>query len=140
MSIIQESAEPTVVGTPVVSLATGWGRWIFLALVVVFMVAVGYRTIYSVAWNDVERTDYTVYSAAGQAVLDGTNIYDAHNIRGWFYVYPPPFAILMIPFAKLSLAWGSGLWYVLSLLALAHATIMAVRIHYLLHIDTKPHQ
>ncbi len=128
MSIIQESAEPTVVGTPVVSLATGWGRWIFLALVVVFMVAVGYRTIYSVAWNDVERTDYTVYSAAGQAVLDGTNIYDAHNIRGWFYVYPPPFAILMIPFAKLSLAWGSGLWYVLSLLALAHATIMAVRL------------
>ncbi|MCX7109905.1 MAG: glycosyltransferase family 87 protein [Proteobacteria bacterium] len=108
--------------------AIDWGRWFFLGLMVIFLVAVGYRTIYSVAWNDIERTDFTVYRAAGQAVMEGTNIYEAHNIRGWLYVYPPPFAILMIPFVKLPLAWGSGLWYVLSLLCLAHATIMSINL------------
>ncbi len=105
-----------------------WGRWGFLALMLVFLLGLGYRTIYSVAWNDIERTDFTVYRAAGQAVLDHTNIYEAHNIRGWLYVYPPPFAILMIPFAKLSLAWGSGLWYLISVLCLAQATMMSVKL------------
>ena len=105
---------------------TDWGRWLFLTLMLLFLFYLGYRTVYNVAWNEVERTDYTVYRVAGQAVLDGTDIYKAYNVRGWFYVYPPPFAILMIPFAKLSLAWGSGLWYLLSLAGLASATVMAI--------------
>jgi hypothetical protein len=105
-----------------------WGRCFFLALTAIFILAVGYRAIYSVAWNDIQRTDFTVYSAAGQAVLDGTDIYAAQNVRGWLYVYPPPFAILMTPFAKLSLAWGSGLWYLISLLGLASAAVMAVKL------------
>jgi hypothetical protein len=110
------------------STAIDWGRWVFIAVMVVLLIGLGYRTIYSVAWNDIERTDYTVYRAAGQAVIDQTNIYEAHNVRGWLYVYPPPFAILMIPFAKLSLVWGSGLWYLLSIFCLAQATVMSVRL------------
>ena len=105
-----------------------WVRWLFLAVMAIFLLVVGYRTIYNVAWNDVERGDFTVYRAAGQAVIDSTNIYQAQNIHGWLYVYPPPFAILLIPFAKLPLAWGSGLWYLLSLAALASATMMAVKL------------
>ncbi len=105
-----------------------WVRWLFLAVMAIFLLVVGYRTIYNVAWNDVERGDFTVYRAAGQAVIDSTNIYQAQNIHGWLYVYPPPFAILLIPFAKLPLAWGSGLWYLLSLAALASATTMAVKL------------
>jgi len=98
-----------------------------LVLVAVFFVALGYSTVYRTAWNEIERTDFTVYSAAGRAVLDGTDIYQAHNARGWFYVYPPTFAVFMPLFAKLPLAWGSGLWYLLSLLAVASALSMSLK-------------
>ena len=104
-----------------------WGRCIFVAVVVIFIVALGYSTVNRAAWLSIERTDYTVYRAAGQAVLDGTSLYEAHNSRGWHYIYPPPFAILMVPFAKLSKAWGSFLWYVISITGLASALIMSVR-------------
>ena len=106
----------------------GWKRCVLIGLVAVFFIALGYDTIYRVAWNDIKRTDYIVYSTAGQAVLDGTNIYEAHDSNGWFYVYPPPFAIVSIPFAKLSLAWGSALWYTVSLSGLALALVMSVRL------------
>jgi len=105
----------------------GWQRRVLLVLVAVFFIALGYSTVYRTAWNDIERTDFTVYSAAGQAVLDGADIYQAHNARGWFYVYPPTFAVFMPLFAKLPLAWGSGLWYVLSLLAVVAATAMSLK-------------
>lgn len=105
-----------------------WGRCVFLVLLVVFLLALGYSTIYRTAWNDVERTDYTVYSVAGQAVLDGTNIYEAHNKRGWFYVYPPFFAIFLPLFAKLSLAVGSGLWYLISIAGVVSALHMSVKL------------
>lgn len=115
----------------------GWWRGLFLSLVVLFVVALGYSTLYRAAWNysddpknpgRLERTDYTVYSAVGQAVLDGTDIYQAHNQRGWFYVYPPPFAILMVPFAKLSIAWGVAVWFLLTMGALASALDMSCRL------------
>jgi len=105
-----------------------WVRWVFLATLVVFLVCVGYSTIYRTAWNEIERTDYTVYSIAGQAVLDGTNIYEAHNQRGWYYVYPPFFAIFLPIFAKLSLAVGSGLWYFLSLSGVISALYLSVKL------------
>jgi len=60
------------------------------------------------------RCDLTVYTAAGQAVLDGTNIYQAHNIRGWYYIYPPLFAILMVPFALMPIFCASLTWYLVS--------------------------
>ena len=97
--------------------------WLFLALVLVLL---GWSTVYRVAWDDVTHTDYTVYRAAGQAVLDGGNIYTVQNEHGWNYVYPPPFALLMVPLAKLSLAVGSGLWFLLETAALALSSIMSV--------------
>ena len=48
------------------------------------------------------RTDFTVYTAAGRAVIDGSDLYKARNDRGWNYIYPPLFAIVMVPLAKLS--------------------------------------
>lgn len=132
MNFPQDNALPGTAAKAIVTLkpknSIDRGRWLFLILMVLFLFAVGYRTVYSVAWNDIERTDFTVYRAAGLAILDNTNIYNAHNIRGWFYVYPPPFAILTVPFAKLSLALGSGLWYLLSVLSLASALFMAVKL------------
>ena len=105
-----------------------WQRRLLLVLLAVFFLALGYSTVYRTAWNDIERTDFTVYSAVGKAVLDGTDIYQAHNARGWFYVYPPTFAVFMPLFAWLPLAWGSGLWYVLSLLGVAYAMLMSLRL------------
>ena len=108
-------------------LKIDWGRSIFVIVVIIFLVALGYSTINRAAWLPTERTDYTVYRAAGQAVLDNTNLYEAHNSRGWHYVYPPPFAILMVPFAKMPIAWGSFFWYLISITGLASALVMSVR-------------
>jgi hypothetical protein len=73
------------------------------------------------------RTDFTVYTSAAQAVLDGTDIYQARNIRGWAYVYPPPFAILMVPFAEMSVFYGSLVWYLVSLSLVVASVAMCVR-------------
>ena len=62
------------------------------------------------------RTDFTVYTAAAGAILDGENPYDAASIRNWPYLYPPAVAIVMIPFACLPPATASALWFLLSLL------------------------
>jgi len=37
-----------------------WGRCIFVAVVVIFIVALGYSTVNRAAWLPTERTDYTV--------------------------------------------------------------------------------
>lgn len=106
----------------------GWGRLAFLGLVVFFLIALGYSTVYRGAWSDMQRTDFTVYRNAGQAVIDGGNLYEVHNARGWNYVYPPPFAVLMVPFAKISVAWGCAIWYLISMAGLVSAMMMAVRL------------
>ena len=47
------------------------------------------------------RTDFTVYTKAGQAALAGENPYAVTNARGWSYLYLPPFALLVSPLARL---------------------------------------
>ena len=99
--------------------------FIFLILLIV---VVGYWTVYRAAWNSIERTDYTVYLAAGQAVLSGTNIYEVQNSSGWNYVYPPPFALLLTFFAVLPKALGALIWYVLSMCCIACGSYMSVQL------------
>ena len=106
--------------------ANARSRIVWLALLATFLVALGYMTVYRAAWDDIVRSDYTVYQAAGKAVLDGTNIYQAHNSRGWDYMYPPLFAIAMVPLAKLSAAWGAAIWYLLTIASLGSAIYMCV--------------
>jgi hypothetical protein len=60
-------------------------------------------------------------------VLEGTDLYEVRNQRGWAYVYPPPFAILMAPLAKLSVFSGALLWYSLSVALLAWTVVMCAR-------------
>lgn len=113
-----------------------WVRWILAVTTAALMIGVGCSTVFRAGphrfgdreWGSkVHRTDFTVYQLAGRAVLDGTDLYEVRNRRGWAYVYPPPFAILMAPLAKLSVFWGALLWYVLSVALLAWATVMCVR-------------
>ena len=91
------------------------------------IVGLGVNTVYRAAIWPIQRTDFTVYQLAGQAVVDGTDIYQVRNERGWAYVYPPPFAILMAPFARLSVFWGALVWYVISVALIIWALVMCVR-------------
>jgi hypothetical protein len=88
---------------------------------------VGVSTVNRAAISPVQRTDFTVYQLAGKAVIDGTDIYQVRNVRGWAYVYPPPFAILMAPFALLSVFWGALVWYLISVALIVWALVMCVR-------------
>jgi hypothetical protein len=57
------------------------------------------------------RTDFTVYRDAAVAVLHGQDPYAIRNVRGWAYVYPPPYSIVMVPFALLPLPVSVLAWY-----------------------------
>src|SRR6185369_7632224 len=51
---------------------------------------------------DLHKTDFTVYTEAGAAFFDGREPYEVANIRGWRYLYPPLFALLMAPLYRCS--------------------------------------
>lgn len=66
------------------------------------------------------KTDFTVYTEAGAAFFDGREPYLVANPRGWTYLYPPLFAMMLAPlhalpsqdqvtvwfFSCLLIAWG----------------------------------
>ena len=91
------------------------------------MYRAGPYSFHGKTWGSkVHRCDFTVFVAAGQAVLDGADIYEAHNRRGWYYIYPPAFAIVMTPFAMMPLYWASLLWYVISVTLIVWTVTMCV--------------
>ena len=106
---------------------------IAIALVIGLGISTVYRsgphTIFNHSWGSItHRTDFTVYQEAGRAVLDKTNIYEAHNQRGWYYMYLPVVAVAMLPFALLNVFWASLLWYLLSVAAVVHGIWLSVRL------------
>jgi hypothetical protein len=60
------------------------------------------------------RTDFTVFTEAGAAFFDGRDPYAVKNPRGWFYLYPPLFALMVAPLAALDSTAQVGAWYVVS--------------------------
>ena len=90
---------------------------ILVAFALLF-IGVGWSTVYRAGLGERERTDFTVYHAAGRAVIDGTPLYEAKNVRGWLYMYLPVFAVLMVPLAVLPKTVAAGVFYLLSLAAL----------------------
>lgn len=109
-------------------IAFGRSRRLALFVAIALLVALGANTVFRAAYGVHDHSDYTVYTAAGRAVLEGSNIYEAHNARGWNYVYLPLFAIVMAPFARLPVALGSAAWYVTCVIAIASALVMSMRI------------
>ncbi|MDR0479199.1 MAG: DUF2029 domain-containing protein [Burkholderiaceae bacterium] len=97
----------------------------FYLLIALVILILGAFAIYRAAWDSQQRTDYTVYVAAGQALLDHRDIYLAQSIRGWRYVYPPPFAILLVPLARIPLTLGASIWYLLSVASIGASAIMS---------------
>jgi hypothetical protein len=113
-------------GDGVINLDT-WRKRVIASLALALIVGLGVSTVFRAAISQVQRTDFTVYQLAGRAVLNGTDIYEVRNVRGWAYVYPPPFAILMAVFAPLSVFWGALLWYLISVALAAWAVAMCVK-------------
>jgi hypothetical protein len=62
------------------------------------------------------KTDFTVYTEAGAAFFDGRAPYEVANPRGWTYVYPPLFALILAPLHVLPAQDQVMLWFVISLL------------------------
>ena len=114
----------------------------FYFIVILCVIAFGISTVDRAAWSLIQRTDFTVYTAAGRAILDHTDLYQAQNIRGWRYVYPPAFAILMVPLTHISIALGALIWYMLATISIGASIWMSAELlqdsplkkkHYLLY-------
>jgi Glycosyltransferase family 87 len=64
----------------------------------------------------IHKTDFTVYTEAGAAFFDGRDPYKVTNPRGWGYLYPPLFAILVSPLHHLAPENQVSVWFVVSVL------------------------
>ena len=93
-------------------------RWLYLglltALAVWCAVDVMTRGAINVRRIHEHRTDFTVYTEAGAAFFDGRDPYQVTNPRGWRYLYPPLFAILVSPLHALPSTGQVCVWFVLS--------------------------
>src|SRR5262245_38702423 len=73
------------------------------------------------------RTDFTVYTAASEALYRGDDPYEARSPRGWRYVYPPLLAIVMRPLTRLPVPDAAFVWYLASVGMLAVAGVAMAR-------------
>ena len=64
--------------------------------------------------TDQHRTDFTVFTEAGAAFFDGRNAYGVASPRGWHYLYPPLFALLVAPLAVFDTESQVVCWYAVS--------------------------
>src|SRR5262249_12073224 len=62
--------------------------------------------------TDQHKTDFTVFTEAGAAFFDGRNPYRVANPRGWHYLYPPLFALLVAPLSVFDTESQVVIWYV----------------------------
>ncbi len=97
----------------------GSWRWLIALLVVVTIwgfVDVRRRGYYYPQTPQEHRTDLTVYTEAGWAFLNGGEPYEVANPRGWTYLYPPLFALLLAPLHVLPTQDQVTVWFFISLL------------------------
>lgn len=106
-------------------VAARWGqidflRWSIAALVIGLAVwgltDVRRRGRLDPQHPEVHRTDFTVYTIAGQTMLYGGDPYTVSNPRGWKYLYPPLFALLVAPLADLDPEIQVTVWFAISVL------------------------
>ena len=64
----------------------------------------------------IHKTDFTVYTEAGAACFDGRDPYSVSNPRGWRYLYPTLFAILVSPLHELDTRNQVLVWFTISVL------------------------
>ena len=87
---------------------------ILVCLAIWFRVDVANRGKVDSKHLEVHKTDFTVFTEAGAAFFDGRDPYKVKNPRGWFYLYPPVFALSVAPLAKFDSVSQVFVWYVVS--------------------------
>jgi Glycosyltransferase family 87 len=104
----------------------GWPRscaqirlWIPGTVVVVALTIWGYISIgpsgrLEPGRTDQHKTDFTVFTEAGAAFFDGRDPYRVANPRGWHYLYPPLFALLVSPLSVFDTESQVVIWYVVN--------------------------
>ena len=76
----------------------------------------------------IHRTDFTVYTAAAEALLRGEDPYEVRSPRGWRYLYPPLAAVLVIPLTPLAPPDQVLAWFMISLLLHAACYLECARL------------
>ena len=90
--------------------------WVLIPLLIVWgLTDVRSRAAFDPAHPDRHRTDFTVFPEAGAAFFDGRDPYEVSNPRGWKYLYPPFFALVMAPLHALDPQAQGLVWFFLSL-------------------------
>lgn len=76
-------------------------RWELAAVLALLplLAAFGYETYRRATHPAGQMTDFGVYARAAWAVRVGLNPYEVASDRGWHYLYPPPFVLLVLPLA-----------------------------------------
>lgn len=108
------------------------GLYAFAAVVVIF----GAITLMRAAYLQTRKGDQEIYFWSAYAIRAGENPYDVVDTHDWHYVYPPLFAILLVPFAEkppdhpielwtLPFGVSVALWYFLSVV------LLGVAVHWL---------
>jgi hypothetical protein len=98
---------------------TGIRLWIPGTVVLVALTIWGYVAVAPngrivVGHLDQHRTDFTVFTEAGAAFFDGRDPYRVANPRGWHYLYPPLFALLVAPLSAFDTQSQVVIWYALN--------------------------
>jgi hypothetical protein len=96
-------------------------QWLWIAILIALVVW-GFTDVRRRARVEIEdpaahKTDLTVYTEAGAAFFDGRDPYEATNLRGWHYLYPPLFALLIAPLSSLDTQTQALVWYFVSVAA-----------------------
>src|SRR5271166_4215671 len=86
-----------------------------VALIILWYVDIQYRGQIIAGRIEAHRTDFTVFTEAGAALFDGRNLYRVTNPRGWYYLYPPLFALLVSPLSFLDSRSQVFIWYLISI-------------------------
>lgn len=97
-----------------------------VCLLLLFTLGLGAVVELRGALQNTRKTDLGVYLRAAWAIRSGNDPYAISDNNGWHYVYPPLFAIVMVPLADppagvdrvgyLPYAFSVGLWYVLTMM------------------------
>ena len=91
----------------------------------VLLLGLGGMTVLRSAFQHNPKTDFQVYARAAWAVQAGHDPYAITDDNGWHYIYPPAFAILLVPLADpypfqsregfLPFWLSAAIWYLLGL-------------------------
>jgi hypothetical protein len=92
------------------------GTVVAVALTIWGYVAIGPNGRLEPGRTELHKTDFTVFTEAGAAFFDGRDPYRVTNPRGWHYLYPPLFALLVAPLSIFDTESQVVTWYVINVL------------------------